>query len=61
MFKKNKLMKKTYMAPVTKEQKIELNHIICVSGSLDSTQSITDVNSVGARRGGSLWDDDDDE
>mgnify|MGYP006988881438 CR=1 FL=1 len=60
MFKKNKLMKKTYMAPVTKEQKIELNHIICVSGTL-SNESITDVNNVGARRNGSLWDDDDDE
>ena len=42
-------MKKTYIAPTLEEQKIELHHIICVSGTLDPTQNITDPSEFGAR------------
>ncbi len=42
-------MKKTYIAPTLEEQKIELHHIICVSGKLDPTQSIESVDQFGAR------------
>jgi len=54
-------MKKTYMAPVTEEQKIELSNIICLSGTLDNTKTITDQNGIGARRNYNVWGDDDSE
>jgi len=51
-------MKKTYIAPEIMEQKIQLTNIICVSGDLYSTQTITDTNKIGSR-GGEFWDEDD--
>ncbi|MBP3788335.1 MAG: hypothetical protein J6I52_01795 [Prevotella sp.] len=53
-------MKKTYIAPEIMEQKIQLSNIICVSGTLDSEQTIDDANRIGSR-GGSFWDDEDEE
>lgn len=55
-------MKKAYMAPVIKEQRIELTHIVCesgVSGTLNPNQSISNSNQIGSR--GGLWDDDEEE
>ena len=42
-------MKKVYMAPAMEEHKIATNQILCVSGTLDQTQTIDDPNQVGAR------------
>jgi len=56
------IMKKAYMAPVIKEQRIELTHIVCesgVSGTLNPNQSISNSNQIGSR--GGLWDDDEEE
>lgn len=57
-------MKKIYFAPETNVVKIALQHIIATSpGSVTlrtSDAQVTDGNSIGSRRGGSLWDDDED-
>ena len=51
-------MKKTYIAPETKEVKIGICRMVCISnGTLDQTQTIESVNNFGSRRGRSLWDD----
>lgn len=51
-------MKKKYIAPVIMEHKVELNQMICVSGTLKSTESITTRDAVGARRyDDDFWDD----
>jgi len=50
-------MKKKYIAPVIMEHKVELNQMICVSGTLDSTESITTRDAVGSRRYDDFWDD----
>ena len=42
-------MKKVYMAPAMEEHKIATNQILCVSGQLDSSQTITDPGQVGSR------------
>ncbi len=45
------------MAPVVEEQKIEMHHIICVSGQLDPNQSITDPSAIGSRSIGDIFGD----
>jgi len=57
-------MKKTYMAPTTKVQKIELQSMIAVSGPQnvysEEANGINDENSILSRESfGSIWDDED--
>ena len=55
-------MKKIYFAPEAKTVKVGMCQMVCASdGILDKNQTITGSDGFGARRGGSLWDDDDDE
>ena len=55
-------MKKTYISPKTMEVKIGICRMVCASdGTLDKTQTIERESDFGARRGGSLWDDDDED
>ncbi len=43
------MMKKTYIAPAMEEHTIAMSQMLCVSGKLDSTQSITTSEDFGAR------------
>ena len=52
-------MKKTYIAPKTTDVKIDVCRMVCASdGNLDATKTINSSDGFGSRRGGSLWDDD---
>lgn len=54
-------MKKIYFAPETKTVKVGMCQIVCASNGTLSTNEedqITSGNGFGARRGDSLWDDD---
>jgi len=42
-------MKKTYIAPAMEEHTIAMSQMLCVSGELDSKQSITKSEDFGAR------------
>ena len=62
MFKKKKIdMKKIYIAPDTKEVEIGICRMVCVSGTLDKNQTIESPGGFGSRRGGSFFDDEDDD
>ena len=52
-------MKKTYIIPETCVQRMELQQMIALSGTIDATQSTSNVEDIGANDGGSLWDDED--
>ena len=55
-------MKKTYIIPETKTVKIELHQIIAAStemGINSDGPALESETNVASRRGGSLWDDDD--
>ena len=59
MFKKKTAMKKTYQNPEMKIVKIQVSQMIAASPGYGGTTDATYGNA--SRRGGSLWDDDDDE
>lgn len=50
-------MKKSYQAPETTIIEVMTSQLICLSGTLDGTQEITNSGGFGSR-GGSDWDDD---
>ena len=50
-------MKKTYMTPSTKNVKVGVSRMVCVSGTLDKTQTIDNASGFGSRQGGDFWDD----
>ena len=52
-------MKKTYIIPETYMQRVELQQMIALSGTIDANQSTSNVEDIGANGGGSLWDDED--
>ena len=54
-------MKKIYIAPDTKEVEIGICRMVCVSGTLDKNQTIESPGGFGSRRGGSFFDDEDDD
>ena len=51
-------MKKRYINPQSKFVKIAPAKMIALSGTLDGSQSITNSDGFGSRRGGD-WDDED--
>ena len=55
-------MKKTYIMPATLVTKVAISHMLCLSGQLDKTQSITDPNGFGAHEDNSwdIWGNNDD-
>ena len=56
-------MKKKYIAPTTSVLNVEVHQMICVSGQINKTQEVTDVNEIGSRQyqNYSIWDDEEDE
>ena len=55
-------MKKIYQNPTTKVMRIELHQMIAASPATEQRgfgEDVTDASGADARRGSSLWDDED--
>ena len=55
-------MKKTYFMPTTKVTKVAINHMLCLSGKLDTTKTIGSSSDFGAHEDNSwdIWGNNDD-
>ena len=54
-------MKKIYQNSTTKVITLQVSRMICLSGNVDPSKTITDSNGFGARRGDIDFDDFDEE
>lgn len=54
-------MKKTYQSPITKVMNVKLQQMIAGSEQLGFGEKVSTAAGADSRRGGAIWDDDDEE
>lgn len=59
--KKNKAMKKIYINPDLKIVKIQTSKMFATSEYINVGDNVTTASGAESRRGGSIWDDEDEE